>query len=68
MNLTRFALTLTAAAVLAGCASNVKLDDPAPVKTAEAKPAVTAPAQPAQPAQTAVPTSGKHTDQLPCNN
>ncbi|MCF8203641.1 MAG: peptidoglycan-associated lipoprotein Pal [Methylotenera sp.] len=56
MNLTRFALTLTAAAVLAGCASNVKLDDPAPVKTAEAKPAVTAPAQPAQPAQTAVPT------------
>ena len=33
MNLTRFALTLTAAAVLAGCASNVKLDEPAPVET-----------------------------------
>ncbi|MEO6278794.1 peptidoglycan-associated lipoprotein Pal [Roseateles sp.] len=35
MKLTRFALTLIAAAALAGCASSVKLDDPAPVVTAE---------------------------------
>ncbi|MBW8843897.1 MAG: peptidoglycan-associated lipoprotein Pal [Burkholderiales bacterium] len=32
MKLTRYALTLIAAAALAGCGSAVKLDDPAPVK------------------------------------
>jgi len=32
MKLTRYALTLIAAAVLAGCQSAVKLDEPAPVK------------------------------------
>lgn len=33
MKLTHYALTLVAAAVLAGCGSTVKLDDPAPVET-----------------------------------
>lgn len=33
MKLTRYALTLIAAAVLAGCGSTVKLDEPAPVET-----------------------------------
>lgn len=57
MKLTRLALTLIATAVLAGCASNVKLDEPAPVATAQVKPPVTTQAQqPTQPAQTAVPT------------
>ena len=56
MKLTRYALTLIASAVLAGCASNVKLDDAAPVETAQVKPPVVAPQQPAQPAQSAVPT------------
>lgn len=57
MKLTRFALTLIAAAALAGCASNVKLDEPAPVETRQPTPAAAAPApQPAQPAQTVVPT------------
>jgi peptidoglycan-associated lipoprotein len=56
MKLTRYALTLIATAVLAGCASNVKLDEPAPVETAQVKtPAVVQP-QPAKPAETAVPT------------
>ncbi len=32
MKLTRYALTLIAAAALAGCQSTVKLDEPAPVK------------------------------------
>ncbi len=32
MKLTRYALTLVAAAALAGCGSTVKLDEPAPVK------------------------------------
>jgi peptidoglycan-associated lipoprotein len=44
MKLTRFSLALIAAAALAGCASNVKLDDPAPVVTAGAN--NTAPAVP----------------------
>ena len=57
MKLTRYALTLIATAVLAGCASNVKLDEPAPVETAQVKPPVnTQPQQPTQPAQTTVPT------------
>jgi peptidoglycan-associated lipoprotein len=52
MKLTRFALTLLAAAALAGCQSTVKLDDPAPVVTAQpttppvAQPQVTAPVLP----------------------
>jgi peptidoglycan-associated lipoprotein len=57
MKLTRYALTLIAAAVLAGCGSTVKLDEPAPVATAQPK--ETAPVQqqrPAEPAQTTVPT------------
>ena len=33
MKLTRYALTLIAAAALAGCGSTVKLDEPAPVET-----------------------------------
>jgi peptidoglycan-associated lipoprotein len=33
MKLTRYALTLIAAAALAGCQSTVKLDEPAPVET-----------------------------------
>ncbi|MFT7774804.1 peptidoglycan-associated lipoprotein Pal [Roseateles sp.] len=57
MKLTRYALTLIAAAALAGCGSAVKLDEPAPVETRQpTPPAVTPPQQPAQPAQTAVPT------------
>ena len=57
MKLTRYALTLIAAAALAGCGSAVKLDEPAPVETRQ--PTAAAPTQaqtPAQPAQTAVPT------------
>ena len=57
MKLTRYALTLIAAAALVGCGSTVKLDEPAPVETAQPK--ATAPAQPQQPAQaaqTTVPT------------
>ncbi|HEY0956574.1 MAG TPA: OmpA family protein [Roseateles sp.] len=57
MKLTRYALTLIAAAALAGCQSTTKLDEPAPVETRQ--PAAPAPAPvvaPAQPAQTAVPT------------
>ncbi|CAN5288399.1 peptidoglycan-associated lipoprotein Pal [soil metagenome] len=42
MKLSQFALTLLAAAALAGCASSVKLDDPAPVETRPVMP--TAPA------------------------
>lgn len=57
MKLTRHALTLIAAAVLAGCSSNVKLDEPAPVETAQPTPTAPAVQQtPAQPAQTQVPT------------
>ncbi len=57
MKLTRFALTLIATAAVAGCASNVKLDEPAPVETRQpAPPAATSAQQPAQSAQTAVPT------------
>ncbi|WP_457424337.1 peptidoglycan-associated lipoprotein Pal [Roseateles sp. P5_E7] len=35
MKITRYALTLIAAAALAGCGSTVKLDEPAPVVTAQ---------------------------------
>ena len=57
MKLTRHALTLiAAAAVLAGCASNVKLDEPAKVETAQPKPPVVATQQPPKPAETNVPT------------
>ncbi|MBV8035857.1 peptidoglycan-associated lipoprotein Pal [Roseateles sp.] len=57
MKLTRYALTLIAAAALAGCGSAVKLDEPAPVETRQpTTPVVTPPQQPATPAQTAVPT------------
>jgi len=57
MKLTRFALSLIAAAALAGCGSAVKLEEPAPVETrVPTPPAATPPQQPAQPAQTAVPT------------
>lgn len=45
MKLTRYALTLVAAAALAGCQSTVKLDEPAPVKEA----APVAPPTPVQP-------------------
>ena len=44
MKLTRYALTLIAAAALAGCGSTVKLDDPAPVETR-----TTTPTEPVQP-------------------
>lgn len=44
MKLTRHALTVIAAAALVGCASNVKLDEPAPVETRATAP--TAPTQP----------------------
>jgi peptidoglycan-associated lipoprotein len=43
MKLTRYALTLIAAAALAGCSSTVKLDEPAPVVTAQPAPAPAAP-------------------------
>ena len=44
MKLTRYALTLIAAAALAGCGSTVKLDEPAPVETRQATaPTPTAP-------------------------
>jgi len=39
MKLTRYALTLIAAAALAGCQSTVKLDEPAPVKDIAPPPA-----------------------------
>ncbi|PZP35111.1 MAG: peptidoglycan-associated lipoprotein Pal [Roseateles depolymerans] len=45
MKLTHYALTLVAAAALAGCGSTVKLDDPAPVETRPVTPA----SQPAAP-------------------
>ncbi|MCY4743729.1 peptidoglycan-associated lipoprotein Pal [Pelomonas sp. UHG3] len=41
MKLTRYALTLIAAAALAGCQSTVKLDEPAPVKDVAPTPAPT---------------------------
>jgi peptidoglycan-associated lipoprotein len=41
MKLTRYALTLIAAAALVGCGSTVKLDDPAPVKDISTTPAPT---------------------------
>jgi len=49
MKMTRYALSLLAAAALAGCASSVKLDEPAPVETrpvASSTGATTAAAQP----------------------
>jgi peptidoglycan-associated lipoprotein len=54
MKLTRYALTLIAAAALAGCQSTVKLDEPAPVET---RPAVAPKAAPAQNTAQAVPES-----------
>ncbi len=45
MKLTRYALTLIAAAALAGCGSTVKLDEPAPVETRQP---VAPPATPSQ--------------------
>ena len=39
MKFTRYALTLIAAAALAGCGSSVKLDEPAPVETRQPAPA-----------------------------
>ncbi|MFG6487267.1 peptidoglycan-associated lipoprotein Pal [Roseateles sp. BYS78W] len=55
MKLTRYALTLIAAAALAGCQSAVKLDPPAPVETAKPTPAApAAQPQPTAPAVTAV--------------
>ncbi|RZJ10668.1 MAG: peptidoglycan-associated lipoprotein Pal [Rubrivivax sp.] len=57
MKLTRYALTLIAAAALAGCGSTVKLDEPAPVETRQPVAAPTpAPQKAPEPAQTAVPT------------
>ena len=53
MKLTRYALTLIAAAALAGCGSTVKLDEPAPVVTAQP----TAPATPPQPTTDSTPQS-----------
>jgi peptidoglycan-associated lipoprotein len=55
MKLTRYALTLIAAAALAGCASTVKLDEPAPVATAQPTAPTPAPqVQPTAPAQSTV--------------
>ena len=54
MKLTRYALTLVAAAVLAGCGSTVKLDEPAPVKDISTTPA---PAAAPAPAPAPVPQS-----------
>lgn len=51
MKLTRYALTLIAAAALAGCGSTVKLDEPAPVETRP--PVATQPAKPQEPAKPA---------------
>lgn len=45
MKLTRYALTLIAAAALAGCGSTVKLDDPAPVETRTTTPATSTDSQ-----------------------
>lgn len=56
MKLTRYALTLTAVAVLAGCSSAVKLDEPAPVETRQTTPPPATPEQKPQVAQTQVPT------------
>jgi len=56
MKLTRYALTLIAAAALAGCGSNVKLDEPAPVETRQTPAPAAQPQQPTQPAVTQVPT------------
>ena len=54
MKLTRYALTLVAVAVLAGCSSAVKLDEPAPVETRTTTPPPPAQDQKPQTAQTAV--------------
>ncbi len=54
MKLTRYAFTLIAVAVLAGCSSAVKLDDPAPVETRTTTPPPVAQEQKPQTAQTAV--------------
>ncbi|WP_457322682.1 peptidoglycan-associated lipoprotein Pal [Roseateles sp. P5_E11] len=56
MKLTRYALTLIAAAALAGCSSAVKLDEPAPVETRQPTPPPATPEQQPTTAQTAVPT------------
>jgi len=56
MKLTRYALTLIAAAALAGCSSAVKLDEPAPVETRQTTPPPAIQAQQPTTAQTAVPT------------
>lgn len=45
MKLTRYALTLIAAAALAGCGSTVKLDEPAPVETRQPTAPTPAPQQ-----------------------
>ncbi|MFY7866066.1 peptidoglycan-associated lipoprotein Pal [Roseateles sp.] len=42
MKMTRYALSLLAAAVLAGCGSTVKLDEPAPVETRPVAPPTSA--------------------------
>lgn len=57
MKLTRYALTLVAAAVLAGCGSAVKLDEPKEVKVESREPPKSTQEQkPLEGAQTAVPT------------
>lgn len=56
MKLTRYALTLVAVAVLAGCSSAVKLDEPAPVETRTTTPPPPAQDQKPTTAQTNVPT------------
>lgn len=69
MKLTRYALTLIAAAALAGCGSTVKLDDPAPVETRPVT--ATQPAQPQastdpmpQSAVTTVDLTAQYTEQV----
>jgi len=67
MKLTRYALTLIAAAALAGCGSTTKLDEPAPVATAQPAPAPAPAPQPPAPAQTAVKTvdlDAQYTEQV----
>lgn len=56
MKLTRYALALTASAVLAGCASEVKLDKPAPVETVQPTQPAVAQQKPVEPAKTEVKT------------
>jgi len=56
MKLTCYALTLIAAAALAGCSSAVKLDEPAPVETRQTTPPPATTEQQPTTAQTAVPT------------